>query len=49
MGEKEPGRFRLAVRAIDPSALADDSFWRHAAASLDADAEAGARPDRGGI
>jgi hypothetical protein len=36
MGEQEPERFRSAVRAIDPAALAEQSFWSCAAAGLGA-------------
>ena len=34
MGERDPERFRVAVRAIDPAAMAERSFWWHAAAGL---------------
>ncbi len=34
MGEKNPDRFRAAVRDVDPAALAERSFWWHAAAGL---------------
>jgi hypothetical protein len=47
MGEREPERFRSVVRAIDPAALAEGSFWWHEAAGLDADAEQGAAADGG--
>ena len=46
VGEQQPERFRSAVRAIDPPALAERSFWWHAAAGLIAFAEPGAPPDR---
>ena len=47
MGEREPEQFHAAVRAIDPVALADRSFWWHEAAGLVADAEPGAAADGG--
>lgn len=34
MGERQPERFRAAVAGIDPPALAEQSFWWHAAAGL---------------
>ena len=34
MGERDPERFREAVRAIDPAAMAERSFWWHEAAGL---------------
>jgi len=34
MGEREVERFRLAVLAIDPAALAEGSFWWHEAAGI---------------
>ena len=42
MGERDPQQFRAAVRSIDPTALAEQSFWWHEAAGLTADAEPGA-------
>jgi hypothetical protein len=39
MGERDPERFRSAVRAIDPAALAERSFWWHEAAGLGGEAE----------
>lgn len=36
MGEKNPERFRDAVRAIDPPALEEATFWWHAARGLEA-------------
>ena len=38
MGERDPERFRSAVRAIDPAALAERSFWWQEAAGLGAEA-----------
>ena len=35
MGERNADRFRVAVRTIDPAALAEKSFWWHEAALLD--------------
>ena len=49
MGERDPEQFRAAVRAIDPAALAERSFWWHEATGLVADADAGAAADGGGI
>jgi hypothetical protein len=34
LGEQDPERFRAAVRAIDPVAMAQGSFWWHEAAGL---------------
>jgi len=34
MCENDPARFRSAVQAIDPAALADGSFWWHEANML---------------
>jgi hypothetical protein len=34
MGEQDPERFRAVLRAIDPAALAEKSFWWHEAAVL---------------
>lgn len=34
MGERQPERFRAAVALIDPAALAEQSFWWHAADGL---------------
>lgn len=42
MGERDPEQLRAAVRAIDPAALVERSFWWHEAASLCAEAEPGA-------
>ena len=47
VGEREPERFRAAVRAIDSAALAERSFWWHEAAGLAADGEPGAAADGG--
>jgi hypothetical protein len=46
LGEQDPERFRAAVRAIDPAALAEGSFWQHEAAGLGTKAEPGAAPER---
>jgi hypothetical protein len=34
MGERDPERFRTAVRSIDPAAMAEWSFWWHEAAVI---------------
>jgi hypothetical protein len=34
MGEEEPEQFRSAVRAIEPAALAEGSFWELEAAAI---------------
>jgi hypothetical protein len=34
MCENDPARFRSAVQAIDPAALAEESFWWHEAAGV---------------
>ena len=34
MGERDPERFRTAVRSIDPAAMAERSFWWHEAAVI---------------
>ena len=47
MGERDPERFRGVVRAIDPAALAERSFWWHEAAGLSAEAEPDAAADGG--
>ena len=36
MGEREPEQFRAAVALIDPAALAEQSFWWHAATGVGA-------------
>jgi hypothetical protein len=33
-GERDTERFRAAVQAVDPAAMAERSFWWHAAAAL---------------
>ena len=37
LGEQDGGRFRAAVEAIDPAALAERSFWWREAENLNAD------------
>ena len=39
MGETDADRFRSAVRAIDPPALAEGSFWWHEAGCLESDTD----------
>jgi hypothetical protein len=44
LGERQPDRFRVAVQAIDPEALAERSFWWHEAAGLEMTADPGTAP-----
>ncbi len=37
MGEQDPERFRVVVRAIDPPALSEGAFWWHEAEGLGTD------------
>jgi hypothetical protein len=47
MGEQDPEQFRASVRGIDPSAMAERSFWWHEADGLVADADPSATADGG--